>query len=334
MYNKVYDKIKKYIKENLWFVISLIAIILLFTIELPYQVETPGGFISLNDRIKVEGQETTSGEFGMAYVSMIKGNIPFILFSYINNDWDVIKKDKLTYDNESLKEMTLRERLNLNEAISNATISAYNLAGKDVKIKKQMICVAYNDNENSDLKVGDIILKINDVSINTLKDIQDYIQTLDINDIVNVNVLRDNKEITVTSTLKEYENSKKMGVSIIYNYELETNPNIEINSKSNESGPSGGLMMALGIYDKLTSSNLTKGDKIIGTGTIDNEGNVGEIGGVKYKLIGAVKSRAKIFLCPKENYEEAITIAKERNYDIIIKSVETLSDAINYLKGR
>ena len=92
--------------------------------------------------------------------------------------------------------------------------------------------------------------------------------------------------------------------------------------------------MALSIYDNLVSDDLTKGDKIIGTGTIDIDGNVGEIGGVKYKLIGAVNSKAKVFLCPKDNYEEAISIARERNYDIIIKSVETFDEALSYLKER
>ena len=75
-------------------------------------------------------------------------------------------------------------------------------------------------------------------------------------------------------------------------------------------------------------------DKIIGTGTIDSEGNVGIIGGIKYKLIGAVNNKAKIFLCPKDNYEEASRLAKERNYDIIIKSISTFDEAIKYLKER
>ena len=52
------------------------------------------------------------------------------------------------------------------------------------------------------------------------------------------------------------------------------------------------------------------------------------------KLIGAVNSKAKIFLCPTKNYDEAISIARERNYDIIIKSVATFDEAVNYLKER
>jgi PDZ domain-containing protein len=125
-----------------------------------------------------------------------------------------------------------------------------------------------------------------------------------------------------------------MGVVIIPNYDLVTDPEVTISEKENESGPSGGLMMAISIYDKLTGENLSKGDKIIGTGTIDMDGTVGEIGGVKYKLIGAVNNHAKVFICPTANYEEAMNIAKEKKYNIEIVSVNNFDEAVNYLRSR
>ena len=124
MLNKIYEKIKQYIKENFWFLISLIAIILLFTIELPYIVEMPGGYASLNDRIKIEGRDSNNSEMGMAYVTTLKGNIPFLLFSYINQDFDIVSKEDITYDNESLNDMNTRDKLLYEESVANATIAA------------------------------------------------------------------------------------------------------------------------------------------------------------------------------------------------------------------
>ena len=92
-------------------------------------------------------------------------------------------------------------------------------------------------------------------------------------------------------------------------------------------------MMSLTIYNKLVKEDITKGKKIVGTGTIDVDGNVGEIGGVKYKLIGAVKKKAEVFICPKENYEEALSVAKEKNYDIKIIEVSTFDEALEALKN-
>ena len=66
-------------KENGLFLFSLIAIVFLFQFELPYVVYTPGGAIDLSDRVKVEDGYESNGSLSMAYVSMIKGNIPFVL---------------------------------------------------------------------------------------------------------------------------------------------------------------------------------------------------------------------------------------------------------------
>ena len=66
---------------------------------------------------------------------------------------------------------------------------------------------------------------------------------------------------------------------------------------------------------------------------VNSEGKVGEIGGIKYKIMGAVKDKADIFLVPEDNYEEAKNFVDKKNYDIILVSVSKLEDAINYLEG-
>ena len=91
-------------------------------------------------------------------------------------------------------------------------------------------------------------------------------------------------------------------------------------------------MTALVIFNKLISYDITKGYKIAGTGTIDEDGTVGEIDGVKYKLKGAVKDKADVFLVPSGNYEEAIKLKEKNNYKIKIIEVKTFEDAIYYLK--
>ena len=91
--------------------------------------------------------------------------------------------------------------------------------------------------------------------------------------------------------------------------------------------------MALMTYNALTKQDLTHGKNIVGTGTINLDGTVGEIGGVKYKLMGAVRKNADVLLVPEGNYEEAMKVKKDKGYDIDIVSVKKLSDAINYLEG-
>ena len=112
-----------------------------------------------------------------------------------------------------------------------------------------------------------------------------------------------------------------------YDRVLETNPKIDVITQKDEFGPSGGLMTTLAIYNKLVSTDITKGYTVAGTGT------VGEIDGVKYKLKGAIQNKADIFFAPSgRNYKEAIKLKKKYKYKIKIVEVKTFDDALNYLQ--
>ena len=333
MFNKLYDKTKKFLKENYKYLLVLLGFYILLNVELPYKINAPGGFIDLKDRIKVDNADENS-EIGLSYVRQFKGNIPFILFSYIDSNWDLIKDEDTKIKDESNKDVEIRGKLKAEEAVSNAIYSAFNLTDKYIQVKEIKVYVNYNDNKDNNLQVGDQILSVDNYNIDSLKSLQEYIKTLNEDSILKIKVKRDNKELNVESKLTKINDQLKLGVAISTVNEYITNPNVYANLKDNELGPSGGLMMAIDIYNKITNSNITKGDKITGTGTIELDGTVGEIGGVRYKVMGAAKEKAKVFLCPKENYEEALSVAQEKNYDIIIKEVNTLQEAINYLKER
>ncbi|MYS19121.1 PDZ domain-containing protein [Streptomyces sp. SID4948] len=95
-------------------------------------------------------------------------------------------------------------------------------------------------------------------------------------------------------------------------------------------GPSAGMMFALGIVDKLTPGDLTGGKFVAGTGTIDDNGNVGPIGGIGLKTIGARDKGARYFLTPADNCEEA---AKDIPGGLTLVKVKTLNDAMAALKN-
>ena len=121
---------------------------------------------------------------------------------------------------------------------------------------------------------------------------------------------------------------------MVTNYDYNIEPKIKLDFKPSESGSSGGLMMSLCIYNAISGEDILKGRKVAGTGTIDLNGTVGEISGIKYKIIGAHRNHMDIVLVPKDNYQEAITVAKERNYKMKIIKVNTIKEAIEYLKKK
>jgi len=336
MFNKTYSKIKTFIKENYKTILILLVSYLVLTFPLPYYIYTSGGTININDRIEIENERKSKGSFNFAYVTELHATIPTYLLSYFMNDWKLEKQEEYTLsENETMEDVTLRDKLSLQEANQDAVFLAYQKAGKEVLKKEAHHYVIYvMDDAKTDLKVGMEILSVNGKKLESIDQYRDIIDKLEVGDELELSVLYHGKNQEKKVMISVLEGKKLTGISLVTLYDYETDPSLTLKFHQNESGPSGGLMLTLAIYNKLIDEDLTKGYKIVGTGTIDNAGNVGEIGGVAYKLKGAVKKQADIFFVPEgNNYDECIKLQKEKGYEIDIVSVKTLEDAITYLEN-
>lgn len=332
MFNKIYDKIKQFIKNNYKFLIIWLLVILLFTIRLPYVIYTPGGAIDIEKRIDTDIDKNIDGKIKMAYVSMLRGTIPNILLSYVMPNWDLEKSSSLTYKNQSLDELLKIEKIQMQASVNHATILAYNKANKKIKINKITNTVTHiYDGVKTELKVFDELEKINNVAVSDSESITKEIAKYNEDDVVTLTVIRNKKEINVKSTLKNMEGYTKIGISLIQTFEYDLDPEIEVSIKSSESGPSGGFMLTLGIYNMISDKDITHGYTIVGTGTIDELGNVGRIDGVKYKILGAKKNKADYFFCPNDNLEEALKYKKEFDLDLEVVGFSNFEEAIEYL---
>lgn len=333
MFNKLYEQIIEYIKKQYKFLLTLLIILLLFTIKLPYYIDMPGGAIDITNRIIINEKKQLNGSLNFAYVNELKATIPTLIIEKINPNWDLVKKEELLIQNDTIEEMQFRNEILMKESISNALYCGFTEAKEPFKTKNNKIYITSILKEaKTNLKVKDQIIKINNKEIKTKKDLE-IVNNLKENETIEIKVLNNGKEYIRNAETIKYNDKIIIGVGINETFDIETKKDIKITSKTKESGPSGGMMMALTVYSYLTDEDITKGRKIIGTGTIDTNGNIGSIGGVKYKLIGAVKEKADLFLVPSgENYEEAMKIKKEKNYKIKIIPVSTLKETINKLK--
>lgn len=332
--NKYYDYFKNFIKDNIKGIIFLILFGIFCFYDTGYVIYKPGGTINTTSRIEGENINESKGTFNMAYVSMMEGNLPFYLLAKLNKDWELVEASKMTYnESEEVSDALIRDHLEYKAAISNATYVAFSKAGIDYEITKKHYYIAYKTEKNtSNLKIGDEILSYDDKDFTNIEELNKYINTLKENDKIKIKYQRDGKEYTTDVTIYKENNHLYIGISVCTILDIKSDFNLKVKTKSSESGPSGGLITALTIYNAITKEDITKGNKIVGTGIIDMEGNVGEIGSVEYKLAGAVKGKADIFICPKENLEAAQKYAKEKNYDIMIVGVATFDEALQTLE--
>lgn len=331
MINKIYEKIKNFIVSNYKFLIAILIIILLFYVELPYLIYKSGGTVDLSDRVKTELNYKSDGTLSMSYVSVVKGAPAYILLSYILPDWDLMSI-KEEYGDTDYKDAIKSAKESMNEGIDYAIIAAFKESKYSVTINDTKLVVnSILTDSKTNLEIGDEIVSINDIEIKSQEDVINVLKNLKENDKVTIKVINDGKKYNRSAQLINTVDGLKMGIIIGLKYDYETEIPVEIKMRNKESGSSGGLMMALAIYNSLTKKDISHGKNIVGTGTIDIEGNVGEIDGIKYKLLGAKKKHADIFFVPTENYKEALEVKRERNLKIEIVAVKTLKDAIKYL---
>ncbi|WP_229071425.1 PDZ domain-containing protein [Actinoplanes sp. DH11] len=174
------------------------------------------------------------------------------------------------------------------------------------------------------LQAGDRITSVDGTTIERPSQVTDLVRAKPAGTTMAVGYLRGDKagstEITTKAT--DGDDTPRLGI------EIETkqpNPfDIEIDLDK-IGGPSAGLMFSLGIIDKLKPEDLTGGKVIAGTGTIDDDGNVGPIGGIPQKLVGAEKAGADLFLVPKDNCAEALRSAVP---GLPMAEVATVDDAL------
>lgn len=331
MLNKLYVQTKTFIKENIKFLLILIVAFFVLTFELPYYIDTPGGLIDVSERLEVEDGYGINGSLNLAYISEFRATIPTLIVAYFNDDWEIIKKDVVVADNETIEENNYRNKILLEEANQNAIIVAFDKAGLDYEVTNRKVNIIYIYEEaDTDLKIGDIITEINGIEINSK---EEALNTIKESDELSIKVINDGVEYTRYANKVDIGGEDLIGIMVSETKDVTPSKEVSINFKESESGPSGGFMMSLSIYDYLTSEDLTKGLKIVGTGTIDEFGNVGVIGGIGHKIKAAVKEDADIFFAPSANYAEALEVVTEENLDITLVEVSHIDDAIDYLNN-
>ncbi|QKW19735.1 hypothetical protein HUT16_12285 [Kitasatospora sp. NA04385] len=99
-------------------------------------------------------------------------------------------------------------------------------------------------------------------------------------------------------------------------------------------GPSGGQMLALGIIDKIAGDgkggDLTGGRNVAGTGTVDADGRIGQVGGIPLKTQAAHAAGATVFLLPRSECAQGKVNTPD---GLQLIPVDTLSDSVAALQA-
>jgi PDZ domain-containing protein len=183
------------------------------------------------------------------------------------------------------------------------------------------------------VKVGDVLVSVAGKPVSTPQQAITDVRTFHPGDAISFVVKRAGKLIPLSvksiaaGTSGAAAKIARIGVSLGASQQFKFPFTINITIPDSIMGPSAGMMFALTIYDKLTPGSLTQGHNIAGTGTIDQNGNVGAIGGIAQKIKAAQRDGAQLFLAPASNCDE-VRRANYNHATMRIVKVNTLGDAI------
>jgi PDZ domain-containing protein len=179
------------------------------------------------------------------------------------------------------------------------------------------------------LAANDVIDSVDGQKVVSAGALLNDIQGKKVGTTLQIGYIRDGKPgQTAITTVAGPDGQPQIGVQIKEVFPVTVNISLD-----NVGGPSAGMMFTLAIIDKLSTVDLTGGNIIAGTGTIDYNGNVGAIGGIQEKMVAAKNAGARYFLAPADNCAEALgkqqpgmTLIKVTNLDSALTALEEIRD--------
>jgi PDZ domain-containing protein len=175
------------------------------------------------------------------------------------------------------------------------------------------------------LRVGDDIVSVNGKKVAGIQALRDALAKNGHTEAATIGVERGGTTTTVRVTPELNQGSVILGIGAGMDYTFPIDVKIQLDDVG---GPSAGQMFALGIIDKLSSGKLNGGAHVAGTGTIDNEGNIGAIGGIQQKMYGARSAGADWFLAPSANCDE---VTGHIPGGLTVFAVKKLTDSLKVL---
>jgi Predicted secreted protein containing a PDZ domain len=327
------------------FFLGLAILVVGNLVHVPFAIMSPGptmntlgkvpGETNGSTLISVQGLPTydTKGELNFTTVSVLGGpGFPVdafdVLWAWMDPSKDVLPVDQV-FDPDASKERIAEENaVQMEGSQEEATAVALRALGKPVKTHIEIAQVLDESPAKKVLKVGDRIVRVGETTVTTADSIRSALQAVRPGEPIEIEVTRAGKPVVATVTTMTGSGGRT-ALGVILRLDHDFPGTVTINA-GDVGGPSAGLMFALGIYDKLTPGPLTNGRDIAGTGTIDEEGRVGPIGGIKQKMAGARSGGSEYFLAPVDNCPEVVGNVPS---GLEVFAVSTFKDATNAVEG-
>ena len=325
-------------------VIFLIALMPIGLIKTEYYFMSPGPPYQWEIDYGNDENYAFEGNLFQLTVRRDEANVFVYLWSLINDSYDLYPREVILPDGVTPQELSEISIQNMRTSENVAIAVALKNVGYEIESKGDGVAVVglLEDSPVKDkLKKGDLINSINNTDIYSATEFISTLRTYSIGETVSIGLLREidgiKEQIYIKTTLiehVEYEGEPMVGfLATTVNERFDFPFEIDIKT-GNVGGPSAGLMMALNVYNNLIPEDITNSKIIAGTGTIEIDGSVGPVGGVKQKIIAAKRAGAELILVPVANFEEAQPFETDKTAIVAVDSFDEALAVISQYSSR
>lgn len=327
------------IKAGLYIISLALLVYVVVYMPTPYMIHQPGSADEIKPMVSVAGgDQEEKGAFMLTTVSVSYANLAMLITTQFKRHAEIIRKEPDRND----EEYETQQRYYMSSSQSNSIMAAYKHAEIDYSVVPEYVFVvgfSKTVTPKGDFHPGDIIKKLNGKTIGNFEGLAEALKGKNAGDKVPVELERGGKKVDQQVELVKIgeENGEPkagLGVSVGEVRKVQpSDPDKEVLFKDTRiGGPSAGLMFTLEIYNQLTPGDLSKGYRVAGTGTMSEDGSVGPIGGVQFKIVASERQHADIFFVPEDNYKEAKAKADEIQSGMKLVPVKQVDDALKYLE--
>jgi len=330
----VLELLKRYRKALLILALPYLFVVLSMAVRIDYRVSTPGDLSPIAEFFELEEAQTYPQENPFYSVYVMSIDRPTMFQYALGSVFPSLSVSELPPSREHISDRANFEsgQVARRASLSASLIASLEREGYEVDYEERTVLyLIYDYAVHDGLQIGDHIVRVNGDE-NVVAAAKDAA----CGEHHEFEILRGEERRTHSAYKAERDGECTFG--FIFRSE-EIIIDIEIPYTVKETligGPSGGLMQALYVYNAVTEVDLSAGYTIAGTGTIDKDGNVGNVGGVREKVITANRRNVDVFFVPyretnTQNYDTAVATKEKFGYTLDIVGVETLSEAVNYL---
>ncbi|GBG93913.1 hypothetical protein LFYK43_03720 [Ligilactobacillus salitolerans] len=334
----------KKIIRKLWPVFAVVLIIAFAFLPLPVYLESPGAAKDVSAYVRVsEKKDEQAGKLMLVYINESKATPLTWLLSFTDHYTKrVSAREELGSYND--RQMAKISQYDMQASVAEAKYRSSKLAHYPAQrnyIGLYVLSVLHQSNFARQLKIGDVITSVNGRTYQSSASYIKAIAKLPLKKQVTINFLRGNKVKQATGKLIKLPGVDRNGLGITLADRVTTKSSVPIKvNMQGIGGPSAGMMLTLQMYSQLSGDHFFKDRKIAGTGTMEGDGSIGQIGGISQKVVAAKRAHADIFLAPhdprlkkSDNYWQAAAVAKKLKTKMKVVPVKNIDQAISYLKS-